>query len=94
MKVISKCSNSAITVLLLTASLLVIQQSTKAGVVNADSPSCPTTLEVDAPAFDFTCQNSCVNGPNPAGLVGPGILTSGVEASKYDVAALYFGHQN
>ena len=92
MKVVSKCSDSAIAALLLTASLFVIQQSTKAGVVNADSPSCPTTLEIDAPPFDFTCQNSCADGP--AGLVGPGVLTNDVEASKYDVAALYFGHQN
>jgi len=81
-------SNSIISVLLLAAPLLLTQQSVN---VNA-SASCPS-LAFESLPFDQSCQNACLNGANAGELVGPGILTSG-EASKYNVAGFYFGHQN
>jgi len=45
------------------------------------------------PMFDQSCRNSCSTGADAGALVGPGVLTSG-DASSYDVAAIYFGHQN
>jgi len=78
-------SNSNIVVLLFAVPLLLTQQSVK---VNA-SASCPSLAEKKSLPFNQSCQNACLDGE----LVGPGILTSG-EASKYNVAGFYFGHQN
>jgi len=79
---------NSIAALFAAAPLLLVQQS-----ANALSPSCSTTYEGNIPPFDQTCQNSCSTGANAGELVGPGVLTSG-EARQYDVAGLYFGHQN
>mmetsp|Transcript_6242 Transcript_6242/g.14731 ORF Transcript_6242/g.14731 Transcript_6242/m.14731 type:complete len:86 (+) Transcript_6242:272-529(+) len=58
------------------------------------SPSCPSAYEGTVPPpFDQSCQNACSTGADAGALVGPGVLTSG-EASPYDVAGIYFGHQN
>ena len=80
---------NSIAALLAAAPLLLVQQ-----LANAVSPSCPSTYKGNIPPpFDQSCQNSCSTGANAGEIVGPGVLTSG-EASQYDVAGIYFGHQN
>ena len=61
------------------------------GVVNGNSPSCPSTVPETLPVFDQSCRNVC-GGVNSGEIVGPGSLKS--VASQYDVAAFYFGHQD
>jgi len=50
---------------------------------------CPSAMVGDA-SFDQACSNVCSSANE---LVGPDMLTSGV-SGNYDVAAIYFGHQN
>jgi len=63
-------------------------------LTGALSPSCPSgPKSVVAPPFEQSCQNHCSFGANAGEIVGPAVLKSG-DASGYEVAAIYFGHQN